>query len=174
MPIIAEDLGVITPDVHELRSRCGFPGMRILQFAFGGDADNPFLPHHYEPDTVVYTGTHDNNTSAGWWAEASEREHAFVRAYIGPGGVPDGGVDAAADGAAIGWALLRVAWASVADTAVAPMQDVLGLPGAARMNFPGQGEGWWTWRFTWEQVQPWHAARLAELGRLFSRAAPQP
>ncbi|MGE3578491.1 MAG: 4-alpha-glucanotransferase, partial [Vicinamibacterales bacterium] len=148
VPIIAEDLGVITPDVDALRRRCGFPGMRVLQFAFEGDAGNSFLPHHYEPDTVVYTGTHDNNTSAGWWAGAPERERAFARAYLGLPGGPEG-VTADAEGAAAARALLRAAWGSVADTAVAPMQDVLALPAAARMNFPGQGDGWWTWRFTW-------------------------
>ncbi len=169
MPIIAEDLGVITPDVHALRHACGFPGMRILQFAFEGDAGNPFLPHNYEPDTVVYTGTHDNNTSAGWWAGASEHERTFARAYLGLDAVPAD----AGDAAEIPWALIRAAWASVADTAIAPMQDVLALPASARMNFPGQGEGWWTWRFTWDQVRPGHAARLAELGRLFSRPSPQ-
>lgn len=173
MPIIAEDLGVITPDVHALRHDCGFPGMRILQFAFEGDAGNPFLPHNYEPDTVVYTGTHDNNTSAGWWAEASDRERAFARAYLGLDAGTGGAGDGARDGAEIPWVLIRAAWASVADTAIAPMQDVLALPGSARMNFPGQGEGWWTWRFTWDQVRPDHAARLAELGRLFSRSSPR-
>jgi len=160
MPIIAEDLGVITPDVHELRWRCGFPGMRILQFAFEGAADNPFLPHHYESDTVVYTGTHDNNTSVGWWRDAREHEQQFARAYL------------PTDGDDIAWALIRAAWSSVADTAIAPMQDVLALPGEARMNFPGQGEGWWTWRFTWSQVHPRHADGLAQLGRLFDRRAP--
>jgi 4-alpha-glucanotransferase len=158
MPIIAEDLGVITPDVDALRKKFGFPGMRILQFAFGGDATDRFLPHNYEPDTVVYTGTHDNNTASGWWAEASDKERHFARAYLGT------------DGHDMAWTLIRAAMASVADTAVHPMQDVLALPAEARMNYPGQESGWWGWRFEWAQVQPWHAERLLELGRLYSRA----
>jgi 4-alpha-glucanotransferase len=158
MPIIAEDLGVITPDVDALRKKFGFPGMRILQFGFGGDSTDRFLPHNYEPDTVVYTGTHDNNTANGWWAEASDKERHFARAYL------------ATDGHDMAWTLIRAAMSSVADTAVHPMQDVLALPTQARMNYPGQESGWWGWRFEWAQVQPWHAERLLELGRLYSRA----
>ncbi|MGL6112842.1 MAG: 4-alpha-glucanotransferase [Rubrivivax sp.] len=159
MPIIAEDLGVITPDVEALRRRFQFPGMRILQFAFGDDARNRFLPHHHESDTVVYPGTHDNDTSTGWWAGASEHERHFARAYL------------ATDGHDMAWALIRAACASVADTAIYAMQDVLALPGDCRMNFPGQSEGWWEWRMQWSQVQPWHAQRLAALCRLFDRGA---
>jgi 4-alpha-glucanotransferase len=157
LPIIAEDLGVITDDVHELRRRFDFPGMCILQFAFNGDASNRYLPHHHAPDSVVYGGTHDNNTSAGWWAEATDAEKQFARGYLGT------------DGHDMPWALIRAAMASVADTCVHPMQDVLGLPAAARMNHPGQAEGWWAWRLQWSQVQPWHAQRLAEFGRLYGR-----
>jgi len=157
VPIIAEDLGVITPDVDALRKQFGFPGMRILQFAFGGDATDRFLPHHHEADTVVYTGTHDNDTVAGWWAAASDRERHFARGYL------------ATDGHDMPWTLIRAAMASVADTAIHPLQDVLALPTEARMNFPGQTSGWWRWRFAWAQVQTWHAERLAELGRLYGR-----
>jgi 4-alpha-glucanotransferase len=157
MPIIAEDLGVITPDVEALRRRFQFPGMRILQFAFGGDATNTFLPHHHECDTVVYPGTHDNDTSLGWWAGATEHERHFARAYLDT------------DGHDMAWALIRSACASVADTAIYPMQDVLSLPGECRMNFPGQSEGWWEWRMQWSQVQDWHAQRLAGLCRLYDR-----
>jgi 4-alpha-glucanotransferase len=157
MPIVAEDLGVITPDVDALRKKFGFPGMRILQFAFAGDASDRFLPHHHEPDTVVYTGTHDNDTVAGWWATASDHERHFARGYL------------ATDGHDMPWTLIRTAMASVADTAVHPMQDVLALPTECRMNFPGQESGWWRWRFQWGQVQPWHGQRLAELGRLYGR-----
>ena len=160
LPIIAEDLGVITPDVEALRKQFAFPGMRILQFAFSGDASDRFLPHHHEPDTVVYPGTHDNDTVAGWWAGASEHERHFARGYL------------ATDGHDMPWSMIRSACASVADTAVHPMQDVLSLPGACRMNFPGRSEGWWEWRLRWEQVHPWHAQRLAEIGRLYGRAAP--
>ena len=157
-PIIAEDLGLITPDVEALRKKFGFPGMRILQFAFAGDASDRFLPHMHEPDTVVYTGTHDNDTTAGWWATATDHERHFARGYL------------ATDGHDMPWTLIRAAMASVADTAVHPMQDVLALPTACRMNHPGQESGWWGWRFQWSQVQPWHAGRLAELVRLYGRA----
>ena len=162
MPIIAEDLGVITPDVDALRKRFGFPGMRILQFAFAGDASDRFLPHNHEPDTVVYAGTHDNNTVVGWWAEASEKERHFVRGYL------------ATDGHDIAWTMIRAACQSVADTAVHTMQDVLALPSECRMNFPGQACGWWRWRFQWQQLQPWHAHRLAELCRLYGRSGLAP
>ena len=157
MPIIAEDLGVITPDVEALRRRFEFPGMRILQFAFGDDARNSFLPHHHACDTVVYPGTHDNDTSVGWWAAAGEAERHFARAYLDT------------DGHDMAWALIRSACASVADTAVYAMQDVLSLPGDCRMNFPGQSEGWWEWRMQWSQVQDWHGQRLADLCRLYDR-----
>ena len=132
--------------------------MRILQFAFAGDASDRFLPHNHEPDTVVYTGTHDNDTVAGWWATATDHERHFARGYL------------ATDGHDMPWTMIRAAMASVADTAVHPMQDVLALPTECRMNLPGQGEGWWAWRFQWSQVQPWHAGRLAELARLYGRA----
>ncbi|MDE2079947.1 MAG: 4-alpha-glucanotransferase [Burkholderiales bacterium] len=158
VPIIAEDLGVITPDVEALRKQFAFPGMRILQFAFAGDATDRFLPHNYEPDTVVYAGTHDNDTTAGWWATATEHERHFARGYL------------ATDGHDMSWTLIRTALASVADTAVHPMQDLLSLPTSCRMNYPGQASGWWGWRFQWSQVQPWHAGRLAELSRLYGRA----
>ena len=157
MPIIAEDLGVITPDVDALRRRFQFPGMRILQFAFDGDSTNAFLPHHHECDAVVYPGTHDNDTSIGWWAGATEHERHFARAYLDT------------DGHDMAWALIRSACASVADTAIYAMQDVLSLPGECRMNFPGQSEGWWEWRMQWSQVQDWHAQRLADLCRLYDR-----
>ena len=109
----------------------GFPGMRILQFAFAGDASDRFLPHNHEPDTVVYTGTHDNDTSAGWWATATDHERYMARGYL------------ATDGHDMPWTLIRAAMASVVDTAVHPMQDVLALPTDCRMNFPGQESGRW-------------------------------
>jgi 4-alpha-glucanotransferase len=157
LPIIAEDLGLITPDVTALRKRFAFPGMRILHFAFGGDNRNAYLPHHHEPDSVVYTGTHDNDTTLGWWAGASMQERAHALAYL------------ASDGTAIHWDLIRAACASVADTAIIPLQDVLGLAGEHRMNLPGRGEGYWEWRFQWAQVQPEHAQRLAALCGLYGR-----
>lgn len=156
-PIIAEDLGIVTPEVHALRRRFKFPGMRVLQFAFAEGNRNPYLPHHHEPDSVVYTGTHDNDTARGWWASASEHERTHASAYL------------ATDGHEIHWDLIRAALASVADTAIVPMQDVLGLGSEHRMNRPGEASGHWEWRFRWEQVGPEHAARLAALSRLYGR-----
>ncbi len=157
MPVIAEDLGVITPDVVELRKAFDFPGMRILHFAFGDTSGNNYLPHNFEPDTVVYTGTHDNETSIGWWESLDEGLRRHVADYFGT------------DGREMHWTLIRAACASVADTAIYPLQDVLGLGAAHRMNWPGQGEGWWEWRFAWEQVRPEHAQRLAHLCALYRR-----
>ena len=160
LPIIAEDLGQITPDVDALRHEFSLPGMRILQFAFdeAGDNTNAYLPHNYDRNTVAYTGTHDNNTSQGWWAEASPALRRQVLDYLGTDTDHD-----------IHWQLIRAACASVADTVIHPLQDVLGLGAGHRMNLPGQGEGHWAWRFHWGQVQPVHAERLAALGRLYRR-----
>jgi 4-alpha-glucanotransferase len=160
LPIIAEDLGLITPAVDVLRRQFELPGMRILHFAFGGGSDNAYLPHNYEANTVVYTGTHDNNTTLGWWQEASEAQRQHVRAYLDL--KPD-------DEAAIHWKLITAACASVADTAIHPMQDVLGLDGASRMNLPGVGEGYWEWRFEWGQVTPEHGRKLKAYCELFGR-----
>ncbi|MCD0421393.1 4-alpha-glucanotransferase [Rubrivivax sp. JA1024] len=157
LPLLAEDLGVITPDVEALRRRFELPGMLILQFAFGGDAGNRYLPHHHEHDAVVYTGTHDNDTVAGWWAGASDAERHFARGYCG------------VDGHDMPWTLIRAASMSVADTAIHPMQDVLGLGSEHRMNRPGAQEGCWRWRFQWHDVQPWHGRRLLEFSRLYGR-----
>ncbi|MBZ8141282.1 4-alpha-glucanotransferase [Rubrivivax gelatinosus] len=159
LPLLAEDLGVITPDVEALRQRFGLPGMRILQFAFGGDAANRYLPHNHEHDSVVYGGTHDNDTAAGWWASAGDAERHFARGYFG------------VDGHDMPWTLIRAACMSVADTAVHPMQDVLCLGGEHRMNRPGQDQGCWQWRFQWNDVHPWHARRLLEFCRLYGRLA---
>ena len=157
LPIIAEDLGVITPEVDALRQQFRLPGMRVLQFAFGGENTNTYLPHNHETNTVVYGGTHDNNTAIGWWQEASVAERSHVQAYLDT------------DGQEIQWDLIRAACASVADTAIHPLQDVLGLGAEHRMNLPGQGEGYWEWRFEWQQVLPGHAQRLAHLCRLYRR-----
>ena len=164
LPNIAEDLGLITPEVDQLRRQFDLPGMRILHFAFGGGADNSYLPHNYEPNTVVYTGTHDNNTTPGWWAAATEAERSHVIAYLGLETTPAAEVDAD-----IHWLLIRAAMASVADTAITQLQDVLGLDGGHRMNLPGVGDGFWEWRFSWDQVTPAHANRLLQLGRLYRR-----
>lgn len=137
LSFIAEDLGLITPDVHALRDELGMPGMRVLQFAFDErTANDSFLPHNYDRNTVVYTGTHDNDTTAGWFKQLPGSVRAGVERYA-PG--------AAENPAA---ALVRLAWSSVADLAIAPAQDVLGLNSAARMNVPGQPIGSWRWRLT--------------------------
>ncbi len=141
LPIVAEDLGVITDDVEQLRDACGFPGMRVLQFAFGDDAKNTYLPHNCVRNCAIYTGTHDNDTTRGWWDAASERERAYAGSYL------------AANASDIHWAMIRAAAESVANLAIFPMQDVLGLDGRHRMNVPGvMGQGNWTWRFEWSMV----------------------
>lgn len=155
--IIAEDLGVITPDVVALRQQFDFPGMRILQFAFGSDNANAYLPHRHTPDSVVYTGTHDNDTTPGWWHQISETERQHVRDYL------------AIDGNDIGWQFIRAACASVADLAIHPLQDVLGLGSDARMNFPGKPSGYWEWRFDWPQLQPRQHTLLASFCELYGR-----
>lgn len=132
--LVAEDLGVITPDVEELRTRFGLPGMKVLQFAFDGDPDNAYLPHHYEDLNVVYTGTHDNDTTLGWWGNLDERGHEMVRTQLAD---PD---------EAMPWALVRLALESRARLAVVPAQDLLGLDSAGRMNTPGTDQGNWDWQ----------------------------
>ena len=123
-----------------LRDSCGFPGMKILQFGFGGDGGHEFLPHNYTTSTVVYTGTHDNDTVQGWWHSAPESERIFAGMYLAAG--PHD----------IHWAMIRAACNSVANMAVFPLQDVLGLDGAHRMNLPGTTVNTWVWRFTWDMV----------------------
>jgi 4-alpha-glucanotransferase len=140
LPIVAEDLGLITPDVIALRDGCGFPGMKILQFGFGADAGHEFLPHNYVPACVVYTGTHDNDTVRGWWNTAPQRERAFAGSYLAAGEHD------------IHWAMIRAACNSVAALAVFPLQDVLGLDASHRMNVPGTLGGNWNWRFEWNMI----------------------
>jgi 4-alpha-glucanotransferase len=162
LPIIAEDLGVITPPVEALRDQFAFPGMKILQFAFGGERNSAFLPHNFGRNCVVYTGTHDNETTAGWYQNAGLAEQDHVRRYV------------ARDGSDIAWDMIRLAYASVADTAVAPLQDLMSLGNEARMNFPGKTGGWWCWRFTPEMLTDIMASRLAELTELFGRVYQPP
>ncbi len=157
LPLIAEDLGVLTEDVVELRTRFGLPGMRVLQFAFDGDSRNPFLPHNYETATVVFTGTHDNDTTCGWYESADERVRDCARRYLGR------------DGSDICWDLMRLAWTSVACMALAPLQDVLAMGSEARMNFPGRAAGNWDWRFAEGDLTSALAERLGELTTLAGR-----
>lgn len=157
LPIIAEDLGIITPAVEALRDDNGLPGMKVLQFAFAGDASDPYLPHNYAKNCVVYSGTHDNDTTKGWYAQAPEKERDFVRRYL------------ARDDSTIAWDFMRLAFASVADTAIVPLQDVLALGSEARMNTPGQAAGNWSWRFSWEQLPYWLAPQLRDMAELYGR-----
>jgi 4-alpha-glucanotransferase len=158
VPIIIEDLGVITPDVLSLRDALGFPGMKVLQFAFENDPANMYLPHNYEPHSVVYSATHDNQTTVGWFQSRGKQERRAVQAYLGR------------DGADIAWDLIRTALASVADTAIVPMQDVLRLGDEARMNVPGHPTGNWAWRMTWDQIDRGLAFGLRELTSIYGRA----
>ena len=167
MPIVAENLGLITPEVEALRTQFAYPGMAILQFAFDDPASD-FLPHRYVRELVVYTGTHDNDTTVGWWTATGAgdstrdpsdvgKERAFARNYL------------ATEGHEMHWTMIRAAFASVANTALVPLQDVLGLGSDTRMNLPGRQAGNWTFRFTWEQLTTSLTARLGELARTYGR-----
>lgn len=160
LPLIAEDLGTITPQVHTLRQACGLPGMRILQFAFGDTADNPYLPHNYAPLTVAYTGTHDNHTARGWWEQAPTHERERAACYLG---LP------ATATTQVPWAMMQALSQSVARMVIFPFQDVLALDGSHRMNTPGLPEGCWEWRFDWDQVGGEPALRLSGLTHAHGR-----
>ncbi|MEM7252454.1 MAG: 4-alpha-glucanotransferase [Pseudomonadota bacterium] len=153
LPVVAEDLGVITDDVIELRDTCGFPGMKIMQFAFGGGDDNPYLPKHHIEDCVVYSGTHDNDTTFGWFAALGEDERSAIKDVLG-------------DDAVGAEAILSAACESRASLTMLPLQDVLRLGSEHRMNTPGSVEGNWQWRFNWQQACSEHTRRLhAQLRR---------
>jgi 4-alpha-glucanotransferase len=156
-PFIAEDLGVITPEVRALQTELGFPGMRVLQFAFSATAENHDLPHNYVPDTVVYTGTHDNDTTRGWFETSEGHERKFALDYLGvtPKGIVDG--------------MIRAAYSSVAQLALIPLQDALNLGSEARMNFPSRPDGNWEWRFSSDALTPQRAAWLKHLATLYGR-----
>jgi 4-alpha-glucanotransferase len=156
LPLIAEDLGIITPEVEALRDRFELPGMRVLQFAFSAP-DNRYLPHHYKHIAIVYSGTHDNDTTLGWFRSIPEHERQFVRRYA-----PWVERDPA-------WELIRLAWSSVADYAIAPLQDVLSLGTEARMNLPGRPAGNWGWRFQQDQLHDGILDRLRDITELYSR-----
>ncbi len=169
LPVVAENLGVITPEVEALRGEFGFPGMSILQFAFGKDPQGPdFRPHNYPRNRVAYTGTHDNDTVMGWWTSAGEhdstrtaedvvKEKAFARAYLNT------------DGRDMNWVLIRTLMASVADTVLFPLQDVLGLGSEARMNMPGTSSGNWRWRARPGALDAGVTERLRRLAELYDR-----
>ena len=169
IPVITEDLGMITPEVKILRDELGFPGMKVLQFAFGDESStNEYKPHNYIRNCVVYTGTHDNNTTIGWFngedigvttrsKSTMDKERQHVLQYIGT------------DGHEINWDFIRIALMSIADIAIIPLQDVLGLGGVARMNLPGTTEGNWRWRFTSEMLTDGIKQKLKEMTYLYGR-----
>jgi 4-alpha-glucanotransferase len=158
LPFIVEDLGLITPDVVALRQELGFPGMRVLQFAFDSGPSNAYLPHNYDSDTVSYTGTHDNQTTVGWFRSLPDWVRSSVQRYLGR------------DGSDIAWDLIRMALGSVADRAIAPLQDVMRLDDDARMNTPGKPSGNWTWRFSAHQLHEGLADGMRELTETYGRA----
>jgi 4-alpha-glucanotransferase len=168
VPVIAEDLGVITPDVEALRDEFAFPGMRVLQFAFRTDSTNIDLPHNYVPNAIVYTGTHDNDTTLGWFNSREgagstrdqaeiEREREYCLRYL------------KSDGKKIHWDFIEAAFASVARLAIVPLQDVLGLDSSARMNLPASPQGNWAWRYKSGALTERLAGRLKEITRLYNR-----
>ena len=170
LPLVAENLGNITPDVEAIRNEFGFPGMRILQFAFGNDPQGPsFRPHNYEHNTVAYTGTHDNDTTVGWWtsepghdsirSEADiKKERQFTRDYLRLSPTDP-----------IHWTFIQTVFASVANTAIVPVQDVLGLGSKARMNVPGTSSGNWLWRFREKDLVSAHAKWLRVIAQMYDR-----
>ncbi|GHU71126.1 4-alpha-glucanotransferase [Clostridia bacterium] len=156
--VIAEDLGDITPGVRKLLKKTGFPGMKVLQFAFDPTADSDYLPHNYERNSVVYTGTHDNDTTLGWYSGISAKEKRFFKQYVDMGrlGSP-------------AWAMIRAAWSSVSNTAIAPMQDFLELGGDARINVPGVPDGNWGWRMPDGMLTKTLAAKIRTITELYRR-----
>ena len=173
VPFIVEDLGVITPDVEELRDGNDLPGMKILQFAFSGNPHDQYLPHNYPRNCVAYTGTHDNDTVAGWWQSQIRRgskgrapelsnEGAFCKQYL------------KTDGQEIHWDFIRAVWSSVADTAIAQLQDVIGVGNEGRMNLPASTGGNWSWRFSKDALTKERIEKLRELTIIYGRAGDQP
>jgi 4-alpha-glucanotransferase len=160
LPIIAEDLGEITPDVIALRDNLNLPGMKVFQFAFSADSEDPFLPHNFISNCVAYTGTHDNDTSNGWYLSAPEVERDFIRRYLGRSGED------------IAWDMIRAIWGSVADFALAPMQDILNMGTEGRMNYPGRLSGNWSWRMLPGAPSAALKERIKEYVTLYNRLPP--
>lgn len=159
LPIMAEDLGIITPDVEALRDRFEFPGMKVLQFAFGSGPGNVYLPFNYERNFVVYTGTHDNNTTVGWFNELSDNERDALLRYLG-----------CTSSEGIHWDMIRMALSSVANQAIFPLQDILGLGAEARMNFPSRSEDNWDWRYRSDALTEEVRDRLKTMTENFGRS----
>lgn len=157
LSLVAEDLGVITEEVEQLRDNFGLPGMKILQFAFDNNPQNPYLPHNHVKNSIVYTGTHDNDTTLSWYQQLSDAEIHQVRAYLN------------IHGGSMPYSLIRAAIASASNLAIIPMQDILGLGGEHRMNTPGTKSGNWRWRFQWEQLPPNIHDRLLQWMKLYGR-----
>ncbi|HAD04914.1 MAG: 4-alpha-glucanotransferase [Desulfuromonadales bacterium GWD2_61_12] len=157
LPLVAEDLGVITPDVEALRASLGYPGMKVLQFAFGSGADNPHLPHNLQRDAVIYSGTHDNDTVHNWWRSQTPALKAEVRSYLG------------SSGREIGWELIRLASSSVAGLCIFPLQDLLDPAGTGRLNLPGVAAGNWRWRYRPDALSVERAERLRRVTTIYGR-----
>ena len=157
LPLVVEDLGTITAEVEALREKFGWPGMKILQFAFDGSPENPYLPHHHVQNCVVYTGTHDNDTSLNWYQTLPEQTQDFVNRYFSHPGDP------------MPWPLVEAAFRSVAEWAIVPMQDLLFLGKGHRMNQPGVPKGNWVWRFQWEQVEDHLSSKVKDIVTQFER-----
>lgn len=157
LPIIAEDLGVITPDVEALRDDFGLSGMKILQFAFDSGEENDFMPHTYVKNCVVYTGTHDNDTTLGQFKQAKEADYLQMKEYFG------------VDKNDPAWSFIKLAWSTVANIAIAPLQDILRLDTTARMNFPGKASGYWKWRFNNGMLTAKHAEELFRITKIYGR-----
>ena len=157
LPVIAEDLGVMTQEVEDLRDEFMLPGMKILEFAFDSSEANDYLPHNFIKNCIVYTGTHDNDTVAGWFKETGREDRKLVLDYLNTGEKD------------IHWSFVRLAWASVANTAIVPMQDLLGLDSNSRMNLPGTTEGNWKWRATSGDFSDQLAANLANITEIYGR-----
>ena len=157
LPLVAEDLGVITPKVTALRKKFNLPGMKILQFAFVDDYNNAYLPHQHEEDSVVYSGTHDNDTTLGWYQGLNQEGKQQVNDYF------------SCHEEDMPWPMIRAALASVAQTAIVPMQDILALDNSARMNVPGEPKGNWLWQFSWQQVPEELSNNLLKMNMLYGR-----
>lgn len=158
LPLVAEDLGIITEKVTALREKFAMPGMKILHFAFGGDSSNAYLPHNHSQDSIVYTGTHDNDTSIGWYDSCEAHVKQHFNEYTDH-----------ANTESVAWLLIKIALNSVSSMAIVPFQDVLELNGEHRMNVPGTVDGNWKWCFDWQMVQPEYAVRLKKLNELYGR-----
>jgi 4-alpha-glucanotransferase len=157
LPLIAEDLGIITPDVEKLRGDFKLPGMKVLQFAFGSDSRNDHLPHNYNTNSLVYTGTHDNDTTWAWLRTLEKNEKKQVMSYVKMFSRKPV------------WAMIELAWSTVASQAIAPLQDLLELGAEARMNIPGFASGNWRWRFRWTQIRGRHRRFLKEITQRYNR-----